>query len=190
MNAGKKKTGGAPGIVGAEGSGGEGQKGRSPGVRLAEAVLRGGRAEGLTIAVAESCTGGLISSMITDVPGSSGYFLGSVVAYADETKKKLLGVNRCSLKRYGAVSEHVAAEMARGVSERLSSDIGLSVTGIAGPGGGSEQKPVGTVYIGISVKDRSFVKGFRFEGTRRSIKKQSATSALNALSKFLEGIDP
>ncbi len=178
MNAGKKKKGGA------------GQKGRSPGVRLAEAVLKGGLAEAMTIAVAESCTGGLLSSMITDVPGSSGYFLGAVVAYADETKKKLLGVNPSSLKRYGAVSAHVAAEMARGVSERLSSDIGLSITGIAGPGGGSVKKPVGTVYIGISVDGRSFAKGFRFKGTRRSIKKQSATSALNALSEFLEGIEP
>lgn len=142
----------------------------------------------MTIAVAESCTGGLLSSMITDVPGSSGYFLGGVVAYHNETKKKLLGVSPSSLKRYGAVSEHVAAEMARGVSENLSSDIGLSITGIAGPGGGSEHKPIGTVYIGISIKDSSFVKGFRFEGTRRSIKKQSATSAIDALSELLEGI--
>ncbi len=181
MNAGKKKKGGA------------GQKGRSPGVRLAEAVLRGGQAgqaEGLTIAVAESCTGGLLSSMITDVPGSSGYFLGGVVAYSNETKKRLLKVSPSSLKKYGAVSARVAADMARGVSARLSSDIGLSITGIAGPGGGSVKKPVGTVYIGISIDGRSFVKGFRFKGTRRSIKRQSATSALNALSEFLEGIEP
>jgi PncC family amidohydrolase len=178
MNAGKKKKGGT------------GQKRRSPGARLAETLLKGGSVGAMTIAVAESCTGGLLSSMITDVPGSSGHFLGAVVAYGNETKKKLLGVSPYSLKRYGAVSERVAADMARGVSEKLSSDIGLSITGIAGPGGGSVKKPVGTVYIGISIGGRSFVKGFLFKGTRRSIKKQSATSAINALSKFLEGIEP
>jgi PncC family amidohydrolase len=133
---------------------------------------------GLTLAVAESCTGGLLSSMITDVPGSSGYFTGSVVAYDNEVKKKTLGVKSATLREYGAVSVAAADEMASGVRKKLKTDIGIAVTGIAGPGGGTIRKPVGTVFIGVSVKDSVFVKKFLFKGERKKIKKLSSTAAL------------
>lgn len=133
---------------------------------------------GLTISAAESCTGGLLSSMITDVPGSSGYFTGSVVAYDNEVKKKTLGVRSATLREYGAVSVAAADEMASGVRKRLKTDIGVAVTGIAGPGGGTARKPVGTVFIGVSVKDSVFVKKFLFKGERKKIKKLSSTAAL------------
>lgn len=133
---------------------------------------------GLTLSAAESCTGGLLSSMITDVPGSSGYFTGSVVAYDNEVKKKTLGVKSATLREYGAVSVAAADEMASGVRRRLKTDIGVAVTGIAGPGGGTVRKPVGTVFIGVSVKDSVFVKKFLFKGERKKIKKLSSTAAL------------
>lgn len=134
--------------------------------------------KGLTLSAAESCTGGLLSSMITDVPGSSGYFTGSVVAYDNEVKKKTLGVRSATLRDYGAVSVAAADEMASGVRKKLKTDIGVAVTGIAGPGGGTIRKPVGTVFIGVSVKDSVFVKKFLFKGERKKIKKLSSTAAL------------
>ncbi len=142
---------------------------------------------GLTIAAAESCTGGLLSSMITDVPGSSGYFIGSVVAYDNGVKKKSLGVKSATLREYGAVSVAAADEMASGVRKKLKSDIGVAVTGIAGPGGGSVAKPVGTVFIGVSVKDSVFVKKFLFKGERKKIKKLSSTAALEMVLWALRG---
>ncbi|MBI5468894.1 MAG: nicotinamide-nucleotide amidohydrolase family protein [Deltaproteobacteria bacterium] len=142
---------------------------------------------GLTIAAAESCTGGLLSSMITDVPGSSGYFTGSVVAYDNEVKKKSLGVKSATLREYGAVSVAAADEMASGVRKKLKSDIGVAVTGIVGPGGGSVAKPVGTVFIGVSVKDSVFVKKFLFKGERKKIKKLSSTAALEMVLWALKG---
>jgi len=132
----------------------------------------------LTIAIAESCTGGLLSSMVTDVPGSSDYFTGSVVAYDNEIKKKVLGVKAATLKEYGAVSVAVAEEMATGVRKKLKSDIGASVTGVAGPGGGTVRKPVGMVFIGVSIKDTVFVKNFLFKGNRTKIKKLSSEAAI------------
>lgn len=139
------------------------------------------REKGLTITAAESCTGGLLSSMITDVPGSSDYFIGSVIAYSNEVKKKSLGVKSSTLKKYGAVSVAAAEEMASGVRKRLGSGIGVAVTGIAGPGGGSLAKPVGTVFIGVAVKDTVFVKKFLFKGGRGPIKKLAAEGALGML---------
>lgn len=133
---------------------------------------------GLTIAAAESCTGGLLSSMITDEPGSSRYFLGSVVAYDNAVKKRSLGVKSATLRDYGAVSVAAADEMASGVRKKLKSDLGVAVTGIAGPAGGSAEKPVGTVFIGVSVKDTVFVKKFLFKGERKKIKKLAAGAAL------------
>ena len=136
------------------------------------------RKKGLTIAVAESCTGGLLSSMITDVPGSSDYLTGSVVAYDNEVKKRVLGVKAATLKEYGAVSLAAADEMASGVRKRLKTGLGVATTGIAGPGGGSVNKPVGTVFIAVSIKDTVFVKKFLFKGERKKIKKLAATAAL------------
>ena len=117
---------------------------------LERAVVEMLHTKGLTLATAESCTGGLISKRITDISGCSDVFLGGCVTYSNEAKMKLLGVRAETLEAYGAVSEQTAAEMARGVRERLGADIGVSATGIAGPGGGTPEKPVGTVYVGIS----------------------------------------
>lgn len=120
---------------------------------------------GQTLAVAESCTGGLVGKIITDLPGASAYFLGGVVSYANSAKHDLLGVDADTLAEHGAVSEAVAQQMARGVRERFGADIGLSITGIAGPDGGSDQKPVGTVWLGRAdahgsvARHRQFVRG-------------------------------
>ncbi len=125
---------------------------------LERAVVGFLREKGMTLAAAESCTGGLIAKRITDVVGSSEIFLGSCVTYAESAKQALVGVSAETLKKYGAVSEQTAAEMARGARLALGSDIAVSTTGVAGPGGGTEEKPVGTVFIGISTKDGERVK--------------------------------
>lgn len=139
------------------------------------------REKRLTLAAAESCTGGLLSSLITDVAGSSDYFTGAVVAYDNEVKKKILGVRAGTIKNRGAVSAQTAAEMAEGVRKRLNSGIGVSITGIAGPGGGNPEKPVGTVFIAVTDGKRAFTKKFLFKGTRRHIKEKSARGALSML---------
>lgn len=125
---------------------------------LEKAVVTSLIDRGLTIACAESCTGGLIAKRITDVEGASAAFIGGCVTYANEAKMKLLGVKSKTLQSFGAVSEQTALEMARGVRTELCADIGISTTGIAGPGGGTPEKPVGTVYVGISTADGDFVK--------------------------------
>ncbi len=164
------------------------KKSIKPAESLARALKKAGGAEPITLSLAESCTGGLVANMITDVPGCSSFVLGSVVAYHDKTKKRLLGVKLSTIKEHGAVSEETASEMALGANARLKSRIGLSITGIAGPGGGSDVKPVGTVYIGIAIDSKVFVKKFRFKGLRPSIKRQSATAAIKALTTFLRGV--
>lgn len=143
------------------------------------------REKGLKLALAESCTGGLLSSMITDVAGSSEYFLGSIVAYANGVKQTELGVKSGTLKKYGAVSKETAVEMARGVKKRLGSDISAAITGIAGPGGGTPEKPVGLVFIAVSKGRTTIVERFVFKGGRKSIKKQSAEAALSMLAEAL-----
>ncbi|MBI1911828.1 MAG: CinA family protein [Deltaproteobacteria bacterium] len=145
---------------------------------------------GLTLAIAESCTGGLLSSMVTDVAGSSEYFMGSVVVYSNDAKKQLLGVKDETLKKYGAVSRPTATEMAQGIKERFGTRVGVSVTGIAGPGGGTPKKPVGTVFIGVSTPKKITVKKFLFKGTRKEIKKQSALQALEMLKSGILKIKP
>ncbi|MBI5453935.1 MAG: nicotinamide-nucleotide amidohydrolase family protein [Deltaproteobacteria bacterium] len=139
------------------------------------------KSKGLTLATAESCTGGLLSKLITDVPGSSDYFRGGVVAYSNDIKEGLLKVRAATLKRHGAVSVETAAEMARGVKKRLASSIGVSITGIAGPGGGRPGKPVGTVYIGASRGRGTIVKKFLFKGGRALVRKRSAEEALKLI---------
>jgi nicotinamide-nucleotide amidase len=142
--------------------------------------------EKLLLGVAESCTGGLLSHRITRVPGSSRYFLGGAVAYANELKEGLLGVGSLILQRKGAVSRDVAAAMADGVRKRCGADIGLSITGIAGPDGGTEEKPVGTVFIGISSQHGEITDLFKFSGDRNRIQASAAHAGLHMLSRYLD----
>ena len=156
---------------------------------MENAIIMSLREDGETLAVAESCTGGLISKRITDVPGASDVFLGGAVTYANEAKVKLLGVSEESLEKYGAVSETVAAEMAKGVRAALGADFGISVTGIAGPGGGTEEKPVGTVFVGIDSKYGVKVKRLALSSMRdrEYIRTVSATNALSMILELKRG---
>ncbi len=145
------------------------------------------RARGLKLATAESCTGGLIADRITNIPGSSDYFVGGVIAYAYEAKVALLGVSWETLQKYGAVSRETVIAMARGVRAALGADLGVSVSGIAGPGGGSPDKPVGTTWIGLSATDGDWARRFCWEGNRRQNKAASAEAALQFVLDYLEG---
>jgi PncC family amidohydrolase len=141
----------------------------------------------LKLATAESCTGGLIGDRITNVPGSSEYYLGGVVAYAYEAKVALLGVRWDTLQVYGAVSRETVLEMARGVRKALSADIAVSVSGIAGPGGGLPNKPVGTTWIGFSAPDGEWARVYCFDGDRNQNKADSADAALQFVVDYLKG---
>jgi PncC family amidohydrolase len=141
----------------------------------------------MTIALAESCTGGLISSRITDVAGSSNYFEAGLVTYSNRAKEAFLHVPGEILATKGSVSAEVAEKMAEGVRQATRVDIGLSVTGIAGPGGGSEEKPVGTVYMALAVEGKTVIRKHCFSGDRLSIRKQTADEALQLLLDHLEG---
>ncbi|MEW6028610.1 MAG: CinA family protein [Chloroflexota bacterium] len=145
------------------------------------------RARSLKLATAESCTGGLIADRITDVAGSSDYFLGGVVVYAYEAKVALIHVSWDTLRKHGAVSRETVIEMARGVRTALGADIGLSVSGIAGPGGGLPDKPVGTTWIGLSANDGDWARKFIWDGDRRANKQLSADAALQMLVDYLNG---
>ena len=142
---------------------------------------------GLKLVLAESCTGGLVGSRITDVPGSSEYFLGGVVAYAYEAKADLLGVSWDTLNTKGAVSRETVLEMARGVRQRMKADIAVSVSGIAGPGGGTSEKPVGTTWIGLAAEDGEWAKLYQFSEDREGNKALAAEAALNLLLDYLQG---
>ena len=139
-----------------------------------------------TIAVAESCTGGLIGKRLTDTAGSSDYFLGSITAYRNQLKISLLDVSEKTLEKNGAVSEEIALEMANGMRSKTNADIGLSATGISGPGGGTETKPVGLVYIGLVTPDKSIVKKYNLNFGRYYHREMTATSALNLTRLYLE----
>lgn len=139
----------------------------------------------MTISVAESCTGGLIGHLLTNVPGSSDYFVGGMISYSNEAKIGLLGVSSETLEKYGAVSDPTVQEMAKGVRERLDSDIGLSVSGIAGPEGGTIEKPVGTVHIGLASNDEVLSGKYRFQGARQEIKLNTAMMALDWVRRYL-----
>ncbi len=145
------------------------------------------RAKGLSLATAESCTGGLLGHRITDVPGSSDYFLGGAISYSDGAKEQLLGVQPGTLREQGAVSEATAREMARGVKDLLHSDLALSITGIAGPGGGTRDKPVGLVYIALAAPDKQLCQRHIWSGDRGENKRRSAEQALQILKEYLEG---
>ena len=140
----------------------------------------------LKLALAESCTGGLIGDRITNVPGSSEYFLGGIVAYAYEAKVALLGVSWDTLNTKGAVSQEIVLEMARGTRRILNTDIAVSVTGIAGPGGGTPEKPVGTTWIGLVAKEGEWTRLFQFSGNREQNKISSANAALQMLLDYLQ----
>ena len=142
----------------------------------------------MTIAVAESCTGGLLGKMITDIPGASAYFLGGVIAYANAIKMKLLHVPSETLENYGAVSEQTAVSMAEGVRKLTGADIGVSITGIAGPDGGTAEKPVGLVLVGISAVGRSEVKQFKYGLSRERTRNRSAYAALDMVRRFLQSL--
>ena len=137
----------------------------------------------MTVAVAESCTGGLISSRITDSSGSSDYFIMGVVAYSNKIKENILRIPGSLIRKYGAVSGQVALEMAKGVRLIARADIGIGVTGIAGPAGGTRSKPVGLVYIALATGKKRLVKEFHFPGSRQEIKFQASQAALDLLRK-------
>lgn len=137
-----------------------------------------------TLAIAESCTGGLISSRVTDIPGSSGYFAGGIVAYSNEAKRDILHVPQEILRFYGAVSSETALAMAKGVRALLKTSIGLSVTGIAGPEGGTKEKPVGLVYIALVTDLVSRSDKHIFSGNRLEIKEQTCREALEKILKY------
>jgi len=145
------------------------------------------REKRLRLALAESCTGGLIASRITDIAGSSDYFEAGVVVYSNQAKQAFLSVPAKSIEAHGAVSREVAEKMAEGVRAVTGADIGLAVTGIAGPAGGSPDKPVGTVYIGLAAKGGTFFRKFQFSGGRLEIKEQTSTEALRFAVDLLEG---
>ena len=141
----------------------------------------------LTLATAESCTGGYLAHMITSVAGSSGYYQGSVIAYSNEIKRSVLGVSQKTLGQQGAVSEQTVREMVQGVLALIKTDIAISVSGIAGPGGGSDEKPVGTVWIAVGDRERIVSKRFLFTKDRIINIKYTAVYALDMLRKFLIG---
>jgi len=139
----------------------------------------------LTVAVAESCTGGLLASRLTDVPGSSEYVERGVVCYSDRAKTELVGVPTLLIAEHGAVSEPVAQAMAEGICERARTHVGIGVTGIAGPGGGTPQKPVGTVVVAVAVERNVRARTFQFIGGREMVKFQSTQAAMNMLRLML-----
>lgn len=151
---------------------------------LAAVILEKCRASGLKLAVAESCTGGLLGERLTSIPGSSDVFLGGVIAYHDDVKRNMLGVRAEDIARYGAVSEQVALQMASGVRDKLGADVGVSVTGIAGPSGGTAEKPVGLVWIAVHASE---VKARRFHlgGDRAEIRQRAAQAALEMVRRAL-----
>ena len=143
-------------------------------------------ARGQTVVTAESCTGGLIGSLLTDISGSSDYYLGGIIAYANEVKHQVLGVRQETLESVGAVSEETALQMARGARQLLHADYALAVTGIAGPGGGTPEKPVGLVYIALCGPDVEICERHVWDGDRLQNKQYTAQRALRLLIEHLE----
>ena len=146
------------------------------------------REKELTLGVVESATGGLISHWLTNVPGSSDYYKGSVTAYSNETKVKVVGVEEDTINRYGAVSYQVAEEMAEGGRKLLGVDVCIADTGIAGPGGATPEKPVGLFYIGLSHQGRTYRQKHNFHGDREHNKRSAAETALGWLRDYLVGL--
>jgi PncC family amidohydrolase len=141
---------------------------------------------GMTISVAESCTGGLLGAHLTLQPGSSAYFLGGVVAYSNSVKREVLEVLPQLIEEHGAVSAEVALALANGAHKVIGSDLAISITGIAGPDGGTDEKPVGTTYLGFAAPDTSIARSFHFKGSRVEIREQAVEAALELLRSYLE----
>jgi nicotinamide-nucleotide amidase len=152
---------------------------------LAAVVLERARHAGLSLGAAESCTGGLVGGRLTDIPGSSDVFIGAVVCYADRLKTELLDVSAALIEAHGAVSEEVARAMAEGALRRLAVDLAVAVTGIAGPGGGTPDKPVGTVWLALASSERTEARRIIFLGSRREIRERAAQTALYLLDRRL-----
>ena len=140
---------------------------------------------GLSITAAESCTGGLVCGKIVNVAGASEVFRGGYITYSNKQKRNVIGVKKSTLEKYGAVSEQVAAEMAKGALEVAKADVALSTTGIAGPGGGTPEKPVGLVYIGCAVKNKVYVEKFNFSGSRNKVRESTVVAALSMVRKYV-----
>ncbi|MBI5328214.1 MAG: CinA family protein [Deltaproteobacteria bacterium] len=162
---------------------------KNAGEKPEEAVGRILKKLGLTIGIAESCTGGLLCHRITSVPGSSDYFIGGVIAYNNDLKRHILNVPKEILQKFGAVSKKTAKAMAWGAKKRLGSNIGIAITGIAGPTGGSKAKPIGTVFIAISSETIEKDQRFLLKGSRQDIKLAASNEALKMLKEFLEQAD-
>jgi len=156
---------------------------RSEAIELIEVL----RSKGLRMSAAESCTGGMIGCMMTSVPGSSDVFLGSAVTYSNDSKENILGVKHQTLLDNGAVSEETAREMAVGSIDAYGSDLAVAVTGIAGPGGATDGKPVGLVYIAVADGPRTVVTRNIFNGDRQSVRQQTALEAIRLLKEMAEG---
>jgi len=150
------------------------------------ALLERLKRKGMTLAVAESCTGGLLGGRITSVEGSSDVFLGGVICYSNRLKRDLLNVREDTLNSHGAVSENTAREMLSGLLERTGSDLGIAITGVAGPGGGSPEKPVGRVFIAVGSHSGSRVAGFNFDGDREMVQGQAVEEALEMMMMLLD----
>ena len=146
-------------------------------------------AKGYTISCAESCTGGLLTSTLTDVPGSSAYVMGSVVSYSNDVKSRILHVAEETLAAHGAVSPETARAMAEGVRDLMQTDVGVGITGIAGPGGGSPEKPVGLVYIAVSTLGKTSVEKNVFSGVRAEIKRVAVNKALAMVQEMVREMD-
>jgi PncC family amidohydrolase len=151
-------------------------------------VLDLARKRGLSLATAESCTGGLVAARLTSVPGASDVFRGGVVSYDDEVKHARLGVGEETLTMHGAVSAETAAEMSVGAREALDADVAVSTTGIAGPGGGTPEKPVGLVYLNASGPDRELTRELNLPGDREAVRRRATTAALHLLRELLTQI--
>jgi nicotinamide-nucleotide amidase len=158
----------------------------SPKGEIESAIVRLMTRRKWTLALAESCTGGLIANRLTDVPGASKIFRGGIVAYSNAAKEKFLRVRSRTLERHGAVSEAVAREMAEGARKRFGADFAIAVTGIAGPGGGTRQKPVGTVFISLAGRTGTVVERRHNPFSRERFKKTTATQALRSLMKLMK----
>ena len=153
----------------------------------AEQLIEALKSKGLRMSAAESCTGGMIGCMMTSVPGSSDVFLGTAVTYSNDAKERILGVKHQTLMDHGAVSMETASEMAKGSIDAYESDVAVSVTGIAGPGGATPEKPVGLVYIAVADGPRVVVTKNLFQGDRQSIRNQTAVEAIKLLIELVEG---
>lgn len=141
----------------------------------------------LTVATAESCTGGLAASAFVDIPGASDVYRGGVVSYHEELKESILGVKRTTIDKYTVVSSQVAGEMCRGAAERCGADVGISSTGCAGPDGGTEESPVGTVFIGVYIGGKSYTKRLSLKGDRNQIRNSAVSEMLSMLTELLTG---